>query len=143
MHKRFLIIFGAALVIATVMVVQATRQGSSLVLLPSDLLAQEKGKLLTRIRVAGRVSDQAIEYNLTPKIELKFSIYNPGKTVGGLLPVVYEGLKPDMFASGRDVILDGEYRDGVFVASKLLTQCPSKYEPPDPSKLAKSGANKS
>jgi cytochrome c-type biogenesis protein CcmE len=142
MNKRFLIIFLVAATIATILVVQATRQGSSLVLMPSELLAQDNGKVMTRLRVAGRVADQAIEYNLSPKIELKFSIHDPGKKDGQLIPVVYEGLKPDMFTSGRDVILDGEYRNGVFVANKLLTQCPSKYEPPDPSKMSKSGSYK-
>lgn len=48
------------------------------------------------------------------------------------VPVLYQGLRPDMFSAGRDVIIDGEYRDGVVVASTLLTQCPSKYEAPSP-----------
>lgn len=48
------------------------------------------------------------------------------------VPVLYQGLRPDMFSAGRDVIIDGEYRDGVVIASTLLTQCPSKYEAPSP-----------
>ena len=40
-----------------------------------------------------------------------------------------------MFTAGRDVIIDGEYKDGVLQAQKLLTQCPSKYEPPSPEKM--------
>jgi cytochrome c-type biogenesis protein CcmE len=48
------------------------------------------------------------------------------------VPVVYQGLRPDMFSAGRDVIIDGEYRDGLVIASTLLTQCPSKYEAPSP-----------
>lgn len=48
------------------------------------------------------------------------------------VPVVYQGLRPDMFAVGRDVIIDGEFKDGVVFASSLLTQCPSKYEAPSP-----------
>ncbi len=51
---------------------------------------------------------------------------------GALVPVVYQGLRPDMFEAGRDVIIDGEFKDGVVIASSLLTQCPSKYEAPSP-----------
>ena len=52
----------------------------------------------------------------------------------GTVPVVYFGVKPDMFAPGRDVIIDGNLEGGTLHATKLLTQCPSKYEPPDPVK---------
>jgi cytochrome c-type biogenesis protein CcmE len=49
-----------------------------------------------------------------------------------VVPVVYQGLKPDMFAAGRDVLIDGDYVGGVIKAAKLQTQCPSKYEPVAP-----------
>ena len=53
---------------------------------------------------------------------------------GGTVPVVFNGVRPDMFAPGRDVIIDGNFANGTLEATKLLTQCPSKYEPPDPVK---------
>lgn len=44
--------------------------------------------------------------------------------------VVYEGLMPDAFAAGREVVVEGDYRhaDRALYASKLVTKCPSKYE---------------
>jgi cytochrome c-type biogenesis protein CcmE len=47
------------------------------------------------------------------------------------VPVVYHGTVPDLFKSGRDVLVDGRLRNGVFVAvpGSLLTKCPSKYSP--------------
>src|SRR5260370_346732 len=38
--------------------------------------------------------------------------------------------KPDMFARGRDVIVEGELgADGAIAASQVMTSCPSKYKP--------------
>jgi cytochrome c-type biogenesis protein CcmE len=37
-----------------------------------------------------------------------------------------------MFQAGRDVLIDGDFKDGKIVAAKLQTQCPSKYEPAVP-----------
>jgi cytochrome c-type biogenesis protein CcmE len=47
------------------------------------------------------------------------------------VPVVYKGSVPDLFRSGRDVVVDGRLRNGVFVAvpDTLVTKCPSKYQP--------------
>ncbi len=47
------------------------------------------------------------------------------------VPVVYRGSVPDLFRSGRDVVVDGTLRGGVFVAvpNTLVTKCPSKYQP--------------
>ena len=46
-----------------------------------------------------------------------------------LVPVVYTGTVPDLFRTGRDVVVDGRMRNGVFVAvpNTLVTKCPSKY----------------
>jgi cytochrome c-type biogenesis protein CcmE len=47
------------------------------------------------------------------------------------VPVVYRGSVPDMFKTGRHVVVDGRYANGVFVAKRdtLVTKCPSKYSP--------------
>ena len=47
------------------------------------------------------------------------------------VPVVYRGSVPDLFRTGREVVVDGTLRDGTFVAERnsLVTKCPSKYVP--------------
>jgi len=47
------------------------------------------------------------------------------------VPVVYTGSVPDMFKTGREVVVDGKLRNGLFVAvpNTLVTKCPSKYAP--------------
>ncbi len=51
---------------------------------------------------------------------------DPAKTV----PVSYSGQIPDPFREGREVIITGEFIDGVLVGEKdsLITKCPSKFE---------------
>ena len=47
------------------------------------------------------------------------------------MPVVYRGSVPDQFKLGREIIVDGRYAHGTFVAKRdtLVTKCPSKYAP--------------
>ena len=48
---------------------------------------------------------------------------------GQIIPVRYKGVKPDMFQTGVDVIVEGRIgHDGVLAASILMTSCPSKYQ---------------
>ena len=44
------------------------------------------------------------------------------------VPVVYQGVVPDPFREGREVIVSGQVRGGTFVAERdsLVTKCPSK-----------------
>ena len=53
----------------------------------------------------------------------------------GAVPVVYTGTVPDLFKVGRHITIDGQMRDGSFVAvpDSLVTKCPSKYAPAQPS----------
>ncbi len=137
MNKLFLSIIAVFVVLSALLLFQASKAGTSVVMLPTEVLAKaNQEQTLSRIRVAGRVADAEVNYIVEPNFELKFFIENPPKpgveSQAGILAVVYQGIKPDMFAPGRDVIIDGEFRGGTLYASKLLTQCPSKYEPPKP-----------
>ncbi len=91
-----------------------------------------KTQEMRRVRVAGRVADGEVNYAVQPAFKLDFQIKDPDGKSPVILPVSYAGIKPDMFAVGRDVIIDGEFIDGVLIAKQLLTQCPSKYQPPKP-----------
>jgi len=125
------------IVVGGVLVYQATRGTSSLVLLPSELISRAHARDLPRIRVGGKVVDP-IEYQTEPGFMLTFRVSDPsgGETT---VPVEYRNLKPDMFQAGRDVLIDGDFKNGTLVAAKLQTQCPSKYEPALPGAEAARG----
>lgn len=42
--------------------------------------------------------------------------------------VAYSGILPDMFAEGREVVVEGHYTQGAMTAKQIMTSCPSKYE---------------
>jgi cytochrome c-type biogenesis protein CcmE len=48
---------------------------------------------------------------------------------GASVPVVYRGSVPDQFKTGRELRMEGQLQNGVFVAKKdsMRTKCPSKY----------------
>ena len=135
MNSKFITLFVAVLVVAGLMVFQATKTSSATVIVASDLMAKDPKEIVRRIRVGGRVADLPIDYATEPTLRLSLRIMDPGKsepsTIENTIAVVYEGLRPDMFAAGRDVIIDGHFEGGILYAATLLTQCPSKYEPPD------------
>jgi cytochrome c-type biogenesis protein CcmE len=80
------------------------------------------------VRVAGRVRDGTVQWDART-LDLAFVLGDFEAASELSVPVKYRGLLPDMFAEGRDVIVEGKYGgDGVFHAHTVLTSCPSKYE---------------
>lgn len=130
-HKVFYSILIAGALIALVLIGIGIRGNAYSVFTPSELLDSDV-KDGVRVRIAGRVADKEIRYSISPFPRLVFYISDPGVKGGdgdNLLIIEYRGVKPDMFKAGRDVIIDGAMKEGVFMADRLLTQCPSKYEP--------------
>ena len=75
-------------------------------------------------RIAGRVQKDSIKHDLE-KMSLSFILSGANATV----PVVYNGLVPDNFEQGREVVVQGQLdTNGVFQANKLMTKCESKYK---------------
>ncbi len=76
------------------------------------------------VRVNGIVLDGSLQYDYE-KENLHFTITD-GKNK---LPIIYEGVSPDTFGPGTEVVLEGRYEsEDIFEASKLMAKCPSKYE---------------
>ena len=76
------------------------------------------------LRVAGKVTADLIEWDVR-HLSLAF-VMGEGQA---RIPVRYKGVKPDMFQTGVDVIVEGRIgHDGVLAASILMTSCPSKYQ---------------
>lgn len=67
---------------------------------------------------------------------MRFMLKDVRSTDPTRVAVMYRGSVPDMFRSGRDVVVEGTLRHGVFVAKKnsLVTKCPDHYAPAKSSK---------
>jgi cytochrome c-type biogenesis protein CcmE len=161
---RFFSLFVVFIVGAFVMMYFATTQTSSKVLVPSQIIADSHKNLarvrvagrvssddiayqtdpdfkLTFTMVdrpndkkegemAGSTSVNSTDTNLSLVTEQSPS----SRAVLPKLKVIFEDIKPDMFTNGRDILVDGNLEDGVLIATTVLTQCPSKYEPAEPTK---------
>ena len=78
------------------------------------------------VRIAGKVKEDSMAWDAATR-ELQFVLSDMDGD--GDVPVSYTGLLPDMFAEGRDVVVEGpSSSEATFVASTVLTSCPSKYE---------------
>jgi len=110
------------------------RETSNYYLTIEEFLPQKEAFANEGVRLAGRVQAGSIQWD--PKaLQLSF-VLGPFKEQGGAtartigIPIHYQGVLPDMFAEGRDVIVEGQYHtEQALVAKTLMTSCPSKYEP--------------
>ena len=85
---------------------------------PERLVGQE-------FKVGGKVVANSVIQCKTP-FELDFAIDDEE---GRRLDCSYEGIVPDPFAEGREVILQGTLdASHVMVVSKITVKCPSKYQ---------------
>ena len=76
-------------------------------------------------RVHGFVHAGSIAQNL-PDGYVDFAISDDS---AGVLDVRYQGIDlPDLFREGAEVVVEGHYARGVFVADRVMAKCPSKYE---------------
>ncbi|SRR6266404_661125 len=125
-NRRFVI--GAAIIVAAVsyLVYTGIRETSVYYLTIDEFLSRREAVAGEGLRVAGRVASDTMKWNPST-LDLKFRLANFEGSGG--VDVTYNGVLPDMFAEGRDVIVEGTYaHDGVFRARTLMTSCPSKYE---------------
>ena len=134
-NRRFII--GASIIVAAVayLVYTGIRETSVYYLTIDELLSRREAVAGEGLRVAGRVGANSVNWNAAT-LDLKFRLANFEDKDG--VPVAYNGVLPDMFAEGRDVIVEGTYaNDGSFHARTLLTACPSKYEAEAAAEVAK------
>jgi cytochrome c-type biogenesis protein CcmE len=75
-------------------------------------------------RLAGRVKPGSVVRDME-NVTLRFTLAGAQAE----LPVQYEGVTPDNFTEGREVVVEGRLAPGgVFQADLLMTRCESKYQ---------------
>ncbi len=127
LSKRNKFIIGGLLVFAVIgyLVYAGIRDTRMYYMTPSEIIAGEREIYGEGLRLGGIVVDGSIEWD-AKNLLLAFRI----KDEKNSLPVVYQGVVPDAFENGVEIVVEGTYtEDGVFKATTLLPKCPSKYEP--------------
>ncbi len=93
----------------------------------SELKAMSGSALTQGLRVRGDLISGSLVTSTT-SLEKKFKITD-GQQV---LEVHYDGLLPDTFREGAEVLVEGKYMpEGYFKAETVMAKCPSKYETTD------------
>lgn len=153
MNSKFLFLIAISIIGFAILLVSATANNTRVVLTVVELLGEGDGnfsrKASEKVRLGARVAGREIVYKTEPTFNLNFwvvdipdegsadseKVYPTSQKLRGsnskVLQVSYPGIKPDTLQVGRDVILEGTWDGNIFQASSLLTQCPSKYEPPE------------
>jgi cytochrome c-type biogenesis protein CcmE len=142
-RPRFFI--GGALIVLAIgyLIFSSIRTTSEYYLTVPEMAARQAELGGQAIRVAGRVKPGGIAWDPN-SLTLKFEIAPipdvdasgaPVRPVVASDPISFRVIsagepKPDMFAPGRDVIVEGKLGpDGAIAATQVMTSCPSKYKP--------------
>lgn len=75
------------------------------------------------VRVSGRVTPGSVVQE-PGSLTLKFTISEGEKS----LPVTHQGVVPDAFKVGNEVVVEGHIdQDGILQSESIIAKCPSKY----------------
>jgi cytochrome c-type biogenesis protein CcmE len=113
----------AAAGVATALVALALQRNVAYLYTPSEVLAGEAGDQ-ARFRLGGMVADDSFE-RAPGSMEAHFVVDDGDAR----LPVVYDGILPDLFRENQAVVATGSMRDGVFVAEQVLAKHDENYMP--------------
>lgn len=101
---------------------------------PSDLL-KKRPSPTQKLRIGGLVKKDSIKRE--PGVtEVSFEVTDLNNSV----PVVFNGILPDLFREEQGVVAEGRYREQLFYATQILAKHDEQYMPPEVAEsLKKSG----
>ena len=108
------------LLVTTSILLVAFRSGIEFYKSPTQLLEVKDASI--RLRVGGLVLRGSVE---NTGVNNSFVITDGNNEV----EVQFVGVLPDLFAEGRGVIVRGQFKDNVFIASQVLAKHDEKYMP--------------
>lgn len=124
-QKKFLV--GSAIIVSSIayLIYTGVQASGSYYRTVSEVVAMGSAASSMSLRMEGKVVTGTIVKD-TSNLKLDFQITDKSNKS---IPVYYEGVVPDMFHDNIDVVVEGKLaQDGRFVATKLLTSCPSRYD---------------
>ena len=125
---RLVIALSVAAVLAVFLVYTSIRGGGTPSVSPSEL-ATRTGEVSLAGRVVGNPAGDPHGAGL------RFTLEDIEGADKQRVLVVYKGSVPDLFRTGRDLVVTGTRQaDGTFVTTpgSMITKCPSKYQSVEP-----------
>lgn len=124
-QKKFLV--GSAIIVGAIgyLIYTGVQASGSYYKTVSEVVAMGSAASNLSLRLEGKVAPGTVEKDST-NLKLNFHLTDKSQKS---IPVYYEGVIPDMFHDNIDVVVEGKLSEGgKFVATKLLTSCPSRYD---------------
>jgi cytochrome c-type biogenesis protein CcmE len=115
---------GLAILAAVIYLVYANTQANAVYYMTVSELRSCSTCMTQSVRVAGVVQQGSIVRDDQKQL-VTFDIAQGGQR----LAVTYNGVVPDIFRPGIEVVVEGHYSSqGPFQAQNLLAKCPSKFQ---------------
>lgn len=131
MKKNTKVLLAGSSIILTILIllIAATPGASGTEISIQEALANPEKYEDRYITTEGLLVADSVDWR-ADEIELRFDIID---SEGNILSVFHHGVRPDNFSDDVIVIVDGQLTPGEpFVAERLRTKCPSKYEGENP-----------
>ena len=125
MKTRIKFVIGGAVILAVLIAlsVQGLQEMTVFFYTPKEVLASPSKFEDKTIRIGALVQNGSVGWN-AKAIQLSFNI-----TEGGyeFIPVLYAGVKPDLFREGQGVVVEGKMKGPRFEANQLLVKHSEEY----------------
>lgn len=119
---QIIAVAAVALALSTALIGYAMRDGINFFRAPSQIVAEPPGPNEV-FRIGGLVEEGSLKRGQGEVIH--FNVTDGG----GVVPVTYNGVLPDLFEENQGMVGTGSYRGGVFVASEILAKHDEDYMP--------------
>ena len=128
----------AGLAVAATLLVTAFRENLVYFYTPTEV-ANGEAPLERKFRVGGLVAEGSVQ-RADESLQVRFVITDKA----GRVPVVYDGVVPDLFREGQGIVADGRLNgDGEFVAAQVLAKHDENYMPPEAAEALERAGNNS
>lgn len=126
-QRLYLVLFIVVFSSAAIGLVAYAMRGNINLFYPPAEVAQGNAPVGQAIRVGGMVAEGSVQ-RADDSLEVRFMLTDFEASV----PVVYEGILPDLFDEGQGAVASGKLgEDGVLVASEVLAKHDENYMPPE------------
>ena len=126
-HKKLIIIAAALAILGAIaaLVLNALNSNIAFYISPTDIAAGKAPKNKV-FRLGGMVKNESLKREPN-SLKVNFIVTDTETD----MPVVYEGILPDLFSEGKGVVAQGRIENNVFVAQEVLAKHDENYMPPE------------
>ena len=126
MKSRIKFLIGGVIIFAVIafLAVIGLQESTVFFYTPKEILAAPASFESKTIRIGALVQRNSVKWD-AQKILLTFDITDD---MQHFIPVVYSGIKPDMFQEGQGVVVEGQINHQVFHAKQLLVKHSEDYK---------------